>query len=203
MADIRQSLHLLPETTQVHVVSVKNECKELLFLLERPHESPIPLENIPVSCVNIDSAGKEAFFGFTFGTEEVAQAPIAGDISKGWLYEPNVSLLKAGAFKLPASRFGLQKLHPNTHLYFAPVVTDSFPGRMFQIREVVDFNRQTIKSLCKTTPRANIAVRNFCMEAQELQKRLKIRDGGALYLFGVMLNNGSYALIIAEKKCSW
>ncbi|MCL2727645.1 MAG: RsmD family RNA methyltransferase [Bacteroidales bacterium] len=200
MADITQCLRLLPETTQVHVVSIKNECKELLFLLERPHGSPIPLEDIPISCVHIDAAGKEELFCFTLGMEEATHAPMAGNTFKGWLYEPNASLLKAGAFKLPALHFGLQKVHLHTHLYFAPVLEESFPGRIFQIKEVIDFNKQTIKNLQKTISQANVAVRNFCMEAQELQKRLKIKDGGDVYLFGVTLGDQSYALIVATKE---
>ena len=200
MADIRQSLRVLPEAAQIHVLSVKNECKELLFLLERPLKKPVPAEQVPISCAHIDTAGKEHLFVFCLGEEEATQTTYTDRPPVGYLYEPNSSLLKAGAFKLPASRFGLQKLHPHTHLYHALDLHDSFPGRIFHIKEVLHFNKQTIKTLHKTVPQANVAVRNFCMEAHELQKRLKIRDGGNIYLFGVSLSDQSYALVVTTKE---
>jgi hypothetical protein len=191
MADITQTLRLLPETARVDVLSLKNECKELLFLLERQKSAP--------HRIDIHAVGTEGSFLFTPEAEAEAQAHIADDISQGWLYEPNVSLLKAGAFKLPAIRYGLHKLHPHTHLYHAPFLEEAFPGRIFKMINLFDFNRQTIKTLHRTIPRANVAVRNFCMEAHELKNRLNIKDGGDVYLFGVMLCGHRYALLAAIK----
>ena len=200
MADIRQSLRMLPETAEVHVLSVHNECKELLFLLERPQANPVPVEEVPINCVHINTLEKEERFTFKLGEEKATLSPLVARLTTGYLYEPNSSLLKAGAFKLPAITYGMQKLHPHTHLYHAPILQKSFPGRIFQIQKVLDFNKQTIKNLRQTIPKANIAVRNFCMEATELQKRLKIKDGGDVYLFGVKLSGQNYTLIVAFKE---
>ena len=216
MADIRHTLRLLPETTEMHIVSVKNECKELLFLLERPAKRQLATGDVPIYATHIHANGKEECFSFTLSEEEAASPLFDFQLSifnfqfsifnsplpQGYLYEPNASILKAGAFKLPAHRYGLQKLHPHTHLYWAPCLNDSFLGRIFHIKDVVDFNKRTINTLCKTIPQANIAVRNFCMEAQELQKRLKIKEGGSVYLFGVTLSNRGYALIVGAKESS-
>ena len=199
MADIRETLRLLPETVQVEVLSVKNECKELLFLLEPPQPWPMQAKHVPIHCIHIDATGKESRFSFCIEEEEAAQASVVHGMPQGYLYEPNVSLLKGGAFKLSALRFGLQKLHPHTHLYCAPVLDCSFPGRIFRIVDVLDFNKQTIKTLHQSIPQANTAVRNFCMEAEQLRNRLKIKDGGDVYLFGVMLSNQDYALVVAKK----
>ncbi|MDR2585219.1 MAG: SAM-dependent methyltransferase [Prevotellaceae bacterium] len=199
MADIRQTLHLLPEATEVHVVSVMNECKELLFLLEKRDGQPLSAKDVPIVCVDVERNGEAKPFAFTLYQESITQAIISDNVPEGFLYEPNVSLLKGGAFKLISTHFGLQKLYQNTHLYSSPTPLYSFPGRIFKIKSVLSFNKQTIKNLHKTIPMANVAIRNFCMEAPELRKRLKIKEGGDIYLFGVMLYDKSYALVVAEK----
>ena len=200
MADIKQTLRLLPETTQVHVLSVENECKELLFLMEQKDFLQNEMDTVPIICVDLRTAGTTECFAFTMGEEALANAHIAGDISTGYLYEPNASLLKAGAFKLLSLRFGLHKLHQHTHLYWASAPHHSFPGRKFRIFEVLYFNNQAIKTLHHSIPQANVAVRNFCMEAQELRKRLKIKDGGDVTIFGVTLCDNRYALVVATKE---
>ena len=199
MADIRHTLRLLPETVQVHVVAVKNECKELLFLLEQ-RRNHLEMERIPIHCVDLDPFKPELLFHFTLEEEKQSLALMASENMQGWLYESNVSIRKAGAFKLPTKRFGMFKLHPHTHLYYAPTYIDSFPGRIFHITEVLTYKKQTIKTLHQSIPQANIAVRNFCLEALELKKRLKIKDGGDIYIFGVTLFDGRYALILSTKE---
>ena len=105
--------------------------------------------------------------------------------------------MKAGCYRLPAQRYGLSKLHPNTHLYTSDTLVSDFPGRVFRVERVCGFGKKELKTLgCK---QANLAVRNFPERVDALQKRLKIQDGGSTYLFATTLQDESKALIVCTK----
>lgn len=193
MADIRQTLELLPGTTEVHVLSVKNECKELLFVMECETAVTLPV----IHCINYDSSGREEAFAFTLQDERSEILQLADRIGR-FFYEPNASLLKAGAFKSVAVRFGLAKLHVSSHLYTSDTVVEDFPGRCFVVEEVYPFSGKLCKSLSKDIPQANMTVRNFPLSVEELRKRTKITDGGNVYLFATTLADSSKILV----KCS-
>ena len=194
MADIRQTLELMPSSTEVHVVSVRNECKELLFVMERGCESTVP----NIHCVNFASGDVEESFSFTIDEERDCGLSLAGGVGK-YLYEPNASILKAGAFKVTASRWGLMKLHVSSHLYTGDMLIDGFPGRRFAVDEVIEFNNRSCKGLSKRIPRANITTRNFPISVDELRKRLKLADGGDTYLFATTLATGDRVLLCCHK----
>ena len=184
MADIQMTLELLPGTTSVHVLSVRNECKELLFVVERETDGREP----SVRCINFGLDGMQSF-SFTL-------VP-AGQVGT-YLYEPNASVLKAGAFKQIAVRTGVKKLQVNSHLYTSDHLVSDFPGRRFRVDEVLSFTGKLCKGLSKTIPQANITVRNFPLSVEELRKRTKITDGGHVYLFATTLVDGEKVLV----KCS-
>ncbi|MCS2892281.1 SAM-dependent methyltransferase [Parabacteroides faecis] len=193
MADIQQTLELLPGATEVHVLSVKNECKELLFVMECETAVTLPV----IHCINYDSSGREEAFAFTLQDERSEILQLADRIGR-FFYEPNASLLKAGAFKSVAVRFGLAKLHVSSHLYTSDTVVEDFPGRCFVVEEVYPFSGKLCKSLSKDIPQANMTVRNFPLSVEELRKRTKITDGGNVYLFATTLADSSKILV----KCS-
>ena len=193
MTDIRQTLELLPGTTEVHVLSVKNECKELLFVMECETAVTLPV----IHCINYDSSGREEAFAFTLQDERSEILQLADRIGR-FFYEPNASLLKAGAFKSVAVRFGLAKLHVSSHLYTSDTVVEDFTGRCLVVAEVYPFSGKLCKSLSKDIPQANMTVRNFPLSVEELRKRTKITDGGNVYLFATTLADSSKILV----KCS-
>lgn len=193
MADIRMTLDLLPGTTEIHVLSVKNECKELLFVVEHDAETVSPA----IHCVNFNSNGREESFTFSLQEEQAEELHLARQM-KRYFYEPNASLLKAGAFKSTATRFGLEKLHVSSHLYTSDKQVDDFPGRSFVVEEVFPFSGKLCKNLFKDIPKANITVRNFPLSADELRKRTKIADGGEVYLFATTMASGDKIMV----KCS-
>lgn len=194
MADIRLTLDLLPGTTGIHVLSVKNECKELLFVVERDAEMVSPA----IHCINFNSNGSEESFTFSLMDEQVEELHLACQL-KRYFYEPNASLLKAGAFKSTAARFGMEKLHVSSHLYTSDERKDNFPGRSFVVEEVYPFSGKLCKSLAKDIPQANITVRNFPLSVDELRKRTKIADGGEVYLFATTLADNSKILVKCRK----
>ena len=190
MLDISQALRELRSVIEVHVVSVGNECKELLLILGGEGA-----RSIPIHTVNFHGSLVQEF---TCSVAEEAASPCHYTASVGrYLYEPNSSLMKAGCYRLPAQRFGLSKLHPNTHLYTSDVLADDFPGRVFQVERVCGFSKKELKTLgCK---QSNLAVRNFPERVDTLQKRLKLSDGGTTYLFATTLNDESRVLMVCSK----
>lgn len=178
MLDLSSALRALTHTTEVYMVSVQNECKELLLILENTHK------HIAIHCINFAHGGAQAF---TFTHEEEAGARVQYTSQvEAWLYEPNASILKAGAFRTVASRFGLKKLHPNSHLYTSDVKIEHFPGRRFEVVAVGSLKDHT---LLAGLSQANITVRNFPVSVAQLRKRTKLKDGGDTYLFATTLSN--------------
>lgn len=194
MADIKQTLSLLPETTEVHVLSVKNECKELLFVLEE-HATITP----SIYCVNLLPDNRESIFYFTPEEEGNAPSQTAQELGS-YLYEPNASLLKAGAFKQVATAYGVEKLAISSHLYTSKELKPDFPGRIFNIEEVYPFSNKLCKEIGKRIPKANITTRNFPLSVEDLRKKTKIKEGGSIYLFATTLSNGEKILIRCAKK---
>ncbi len=194
MADIRQTAALLPGTKEIHVLSVKNECKELLFVVGRDETAASP----KICCVNYDSCGREEMFSFSQEEEHAAHLQPAGRIGK-FLYEPNASILKAGAFKCVAARFSVEKLHVSSHLYTSDHHIECFPGRYFAAEEVYPFSGKLCKTLSKEIPRANITVRNFPLSVEELRRRTKIADGGDVYLFATTLADSTKVIVRCRK----
>ncbi|MDR0750791.1 MAG: class I SAM-dependent methyltransferase [Tannerellaceae bacterium] len=193
MADIRQTLELLPGAREAHVVSVRNDCKELLFVMGRP-EAEHPLA---ITCINYTAEGKEETFAFTLQQEKQLEITCASRVLP-YLYEPNASLLKAGAFK-SVTRLGVSKLHPHSHLYTSERLAPSFPGRVFYAEETFPFSNALCRTLARTLPQANITARNFPLTVEELRKKTGIKDGGNAYLFATTLHDGRKALIKCRK----
>ena len=192
MLDLSLALKELKHTKEVHIVSVNNECKELLLLLEKGD-----YQEVSTHCINFTSK-EEQQFTFTLKQEQDSICTYASDIEQ-YLYEPNASILKAGAFRSIASVYQLKKLHPNSHLYTSVELNRQFPGRVFRITGRCSFNKKEIKEVIGDIRKANITVRNFPASVAELRKRMKITDGGDIYLFATTLNNNQKVLIRCEK----
>jgi hypothetical protein len=169
LLDIKQGLRELMCVKKVIVVSVGNECKELLFQIKKDfNDEPL----IQTFNLNSDASIKQEF-EFKFSEEETSTSEFSSP--KKYLYEPNASILKAGAFKLAGKNFDLEKIHINTHLYTSSFLKTDFPGRIFEIEEM-GFNPN------QREKHANIISRNYPLSAEELKKKLKLKDGGEKYV---------------------
>ncbi len=193
MLDISLALKTLGLVSQVHIVSVENECKELLFVLKK---------NAPSDCifktVNIHKNGHEETFTLRWLEEQISPVSYA-DTPQKYLYEPNTSLLKSGAFKLLSSKFNLKKLHTNSHLYTSDELVADFPGRVFLVKESFAPNKKNIQQLVSQTPKANLAVRNFPMSVAEIRKKTRLMDGGNIYIFATTMANEQKLWIVCQK----
>lgn len=201
MLDLSLALKELKHTQEVHILSVNNECKELLLLLgqEAPTEQAPP-EEIPIRCANLFTKGaqEEQHFAFTREQEQHSQCTYTDSLGN-YLYEPNASLLKAGAFRSVAAAYSVRKLHPNSHLYTSDTFIENFPGRIFRIVNQCSFNRKEAKESLADLKKANVTVRNFPATVAELRKRLHLTEGGDTYLFASTLNDGRKVIIRCEK----
>lgn len=193
MADINRCLELLPQTKEVHVLSVKNECKELLLVLT-PEETQ---KDVLIHCVNFSTNG-EQLMSFFCNDERKSLLHVVNIVDK-YLYEPNASVMKAGAFKYVAGKFGLKKLHQHSHLYTSDQLIEDFPGRSFEVMRVEPFTKKWLQVVAKETPKANLATRNFPLTVADIRKRSKLSEGGSLYLFATTLGDDQKVIISCEK----
>ena len=190
MLDIRQGLSELSGVKEVHVVAVKNEVKELLFLIEKGFTSA-PL----LKAVNINPEGEQAF---QFSLSEEQEATVTFAEPQAYLYEPHAALMKAGAFRLMAKRYQLNKLHVNSHLYTSTALAESFPGRSFKILYAGKPDKKLLKQLFPNG-KALISSRNHPMSVQQLAKKLSLNEGGNLYLFATTFASGKPGIVIGER----
>jgi len=195
MLDITESLRLIPEICEVHVLSVNNECKELLFIIKRGRNNRNA--KLPVFTVNYTKRGEE-LFDFIFSEEKDSNPEYLHEAPSEYLYEPNSSIIKSGAFSTIATRFNLSKLARHTHLYSSDEKISNFPGRVFQVVDYIEYKKKNTTSLRERYPKANIATRNFPLTPEGLKRVLGISDGGDFYIFGCTAGD-KRVLIICKK----
>ena len=171
---------------EVHIVSTQNECKELLLVLSERYES-----EMEVYCVNDDDV-------FVFTPSENKVVAFEPKSSKK-LFVPNASVMKAGCFSEIESRFGIRQIARNSHLFIGSEDVVGFPGRVFDIQCVTTMNKKELKSALDGIDRANISVRNFPLSPEQLRKRLKIKDGGDIYLFATTTDEEEHVIYVTGK----
>lgn len=198
MLDIASALRDLTCVRRIHVIAAGGECKELLLVLRRqPDEAEREAGEAIITCVQLTDDGLSQSLSFTYSEERAADCPMADSVGL-YLYEPGASLLKAGAYRLLASRCGVRKLHPNSHLYTSEEKVD-FPGRRFRVDAVSGFGKKESKTFLSAVGKANLTVRNFPSSVAELRKKLKLKEGGDVYIFATTLNDGRRVLIKCTK----
>jgi len=191
MLDLTSVQKMLKCVGKIFVISVDNECKEVLVLASKSSEST------SMVAVNITKNGTQQF-SFLHDAEVTAKCTYADNVRK-YLYEPNTSIMKVGAFKIVAQQFDLEKLHPNTHLYTSDKLVADFQGRIFQVNAVSSFSKSDVKKHLANLKKANLTVRNFPESVEKLRLQLKLKEGGDTYIFATTLNNENKVLVICEK----
>jgi hypothetical protein len=187
MLDWRKAVDDLGNVSEVHIVSMDNECKELLLVLTKEEK---PLKMV---CVNNDCVFEYTLHDIDFETKASFKNPQI-------LYEPNASIMKAGCFGLLEQRFGAVQIQRNSHLFVSDKDIPDFPGRHFIIQRITSMNKRDLKSAFAGIEKANIAVRNFPLSVMELRKRLKLKEGGDIFVFATTVANNSHQLFICRKK---
>lgn len=192
MLDISAALSVLEHVCEVHVVSVKGECKEQLFVLDKIHEGQ------PVYyAVNLGLS--DQVFTCTHEEKNSALLRVAAEhvasASVTCIYEPHASILKAGLQDVLCERYAVEKLHPMSNLFVSSSPVQDFPGRGFEIAASCGFGKKELRAMLAGVTKANITVRNFPTSVAELRKKLRLAEGGDVYLFATTVADGSHRLI--------
>ena len=191
MLDWHRAVSELNCVQEVHIISVNNECKELLLVLSARN-----MGNLRIYCVN--DAQSFVCDESDMESSSVKIAPSTLEEMQ-YLYEPNASLMKAGCFSVLSERYDARMLSKNSHLFVSRNPIAAFPGRSFRIIAISSFNKKELKRHLSGITKANIATRNFPLSVAELRKRLKLKDGGETYIFATTLSDESHVLMITEK----
>ena len=193
MLDWRKAVEDLGNVNEVHIVSVDNECKELLLILSK-EEKPLKL-----FCVN-NGQVFEGDQGDWLNERSIAEIRVPVPMSsQTYLFEPNASIMKAGCFALLEQRYNVSQLDKNSHLFVSDSDISDFPGRRFVIEKTTSMNKRELKAALDGINRANITVRNFPLSVAELRKRLKLKDGGDHYLFATTVAGNQHQLFLCRK----
>ncbi len=191
MLDIDFALKTLGNVAQVHILEWQGECKELVFLITP--DSVVPTDSVRICAIRLNEKGvAEKHMAFTRAEEK--QAACDYGPPGRFLFDPGPAFHKSGAFKTLGGRFGLRKLHPQTHLYTSDSPCPDFPGRSFEIAAVTKAERKALG-----LEKANLAIRNFPMDVESLKKKLGLKDGGKDTVFACTLADGKKALIRARR----
>jgi hypothetical protein len=180
---------------EVHIVSVGGECKELLLVLSTVVES-----ELKVYCADLSTASDtSSLFVYTpDSSAPVANSKLKTQNSK-FVHEPNASIMKAGSFDELAAAYGVSPVSRNSHLFLSDEPIEGFPGRSFVVERVTTMNKGELRKALVGIEKANIATRNFPLTVAELRKRLKIKDGGDVYIFATTTAEGEHLLLISRK----
>ena len=218
MLDIDIIKKELNNIKEIHVVAVRNECKEVLVLCQRTTDNG--QQTSSKACSQLITIDLRENWSFTFSEDEEQEAvPTFADEIGKYLYEPGVACMKAAPFKLLSQRFNIKKLHRNSHLYTSDELVTDFPGRTFEVINVVPFDKKAKKILSQQTTdngqqtleessklkaqssrlKASVATRNFPLSAEELRKHLSFKDGDDFYIFGTTMK-GEKKIIVLGKR---
>ena len=181
LIDISYLISELQNITEIQIIAVRNEVKELVLIIENKEQRT--KDNVEIRCVNLESDEPE--FSFNFNDEKSAKSEFSESLN--FLYIPNNSILKAGAFNIISEQFGLKKLHPNTHFYTSEDRVENFPGRVLAIEK-------TESGDLKKGDQYNLISKNYPLKPEEIKKKYKLKDGGKDYLIFTQSINGKVIL---------
>lgn len=187
LLDLSAGLAELKQVSEIHIVSVKNECKELIWVIDR-----VPAQDTRIIAVTLNETEKV----FSFKRSQIQSAVSFSEYlnTSDYLYEPDAALLKSGAFNLIGATYDLQKLHPQTQLYTAKKINNAFPGRVFQIEEIM--NTASLKKAGNLT--GNVIVRNYPAKPEDLVKKYKIKPAKEQFLIFTKVANGDNVILKAS-----
>lgn len=188
MLDINDVLNKIKSISEIHIISVKNDCKEILLKIEKEtHETKIYCANLEThQAVFSFIRNKNLTYNFTFSEAET------------YLYEPNSSVMKSGAFKELAQEFGLKKIAPNTHIFTSEVLKTNFPGRIFQFEKELAYAKKEVKKAFPESA-ASISCRNFPDKPELVKKKLQLKESSTHTLFAVKNSQEKPILLLCKK----
>lgn len=181
LLDLKSTIEKIPQIQEIHIVAVKNEVKELLLICKNN-----PNSNPKIKAVNLESS--QADFEFNRNEEHEANSTFSEPLK--FIYEPNSSILKSGAFKLTGEKFNLKKLHVSSHLYTSDELIKSFPGKTFEITEELKNPKKEIEKQA-----FHLLVKNYPLNTEAVRKKYKIKEGSNFTLIFTQSIKGKHILL--------
>lgn len=194
MLDVSQMIRELGAVNDIYVIGTDHECKEVVAVVDFESNCITKFHSI-----TIGHDGKVQEYSFYEHEERSAVVEYGDPTIGGYLYEPYPSIMKSAPMRLLSQKFGISKLHVNTHLFTSKAIVDEFPGNRFVIERVIPFSSKILKSIKDDYPKINVAVRNFILTADELKSKLKVKDGGDKRLFGVTTGSNNRILLVVSR----
>lgn len=195
MLDIDLATRSLGYVTEVLILAVENECKEVVYFIDKNHQQAQFSKNQIIKTVHL-AKNQIQTFSFHQQEEETVEVPLA--LPQNYLYEPNAAILKAGAFKTVAKTYGINKLAIHTHLYTSTHLVENFAGRIFHIQAICKLDKKELASYLPDN-KANITVRNFPLSVEEIRKKTSIKDGGDIFLFAITNCEGKKVVLVSKR----
>ena len=189
LLDIKNTMLKLKSLVEIHIISIKNEVKEVLYLL-KPNQTS---KEVKFYTTNFTSPSSHQIFNFYYKDLENSSAEYS--LPQKYIYEPNNAIMKSGAFQLLSAHFKLKKLHKNSHIYTSDTILNEFPGRVFELKKTHSYSKKELKEYKK----ANITIRNFPESVSQIRKKHKILEGGEIYLFGTTDINDKPIILACTK----
>lgn len=204
MLDWHKAMEEMYGVIEVHIVSVKNECKELLLVIDSRTERESQTNKdsrLSVFCINFLSEDGEASIEefHPEGSLNAVSPAFCTPVEEMYVFEPNASVMKFGRFDELCGRYGVKQIAPNSNLFVSTTDIENFPGRRFVVNAVSGFNKKELHRILSGVDKANIATRNFPISVAELRKRLKIKEGGDTYIFATTFLDGSHKLLVCKR----
>lgn len=192
MIDITDTLRILGNVTDIYVVGIRNECKEILVIQEFSRTT----ETVKVHSINYQAEGISEYIS-NFGTSQ--KPTFVFPNAEDFLYEPNACIMKSKQYDNVAEQFNLFAISANTHLHIGKEFIENYPGRRFRIESIITFGSKEAKSIKKQYPQINVSVRNFRLTPEQLKAKLGVKDGGTKYLFAITTSDSKSLLLICNK----
>ncbi|OUS00079.1 SAM-dependent methyltransferase [Flavobacteriales bacterium 33_180_T64] len=188
LLDLSIGINELKHVRDIHIIAIKNEVKELIWILEKGFNSEITIKTVNII------EDKNDLFSFKLNRE--SKAHVTYETPLKYIYEPNSALLKSGGFNSLSENLKLSKLHQHSHLFTSNELVD-FPGRTFKVDTLIGYNKKALKKL--GISKANITTRNFPETVQNIRKKHHIKDGGNIYLFFTTNYSNEKIVLVCSK----
>ena len=189
--DIHKGLEVLKDVCEVHVIGWEGDCKEVLYFIDKKRK--IKTDDVQIKAIEIGGNGDNLRV-FEFRNDDERNQGVDYAMPRKFIYEPGPAFMKAGGFKSMAQAYGLSKLHPHTHVYTSDQKIEAFPGRIYELEDILQANQKAFPFT-----HAEISVRNYPAKTEELRKKWKLKDGGIHRLIAVTLCDETRRILICRK----
>jgi 16S rRNA G966 N2-methylase RsmD len=201
--DVDAAVRQFPNVSEIGVISVDNECKELLLIFDNK-----PLNEGANPTVFIKCFHKNQFHVFIKNTSKNNnfKEKLIEKMAFSYVVEPDVAFYKARFLDFTSPQY----FDPKTTIltasngFFLSNNVDNlydFPARIFRIEAIFNYQPKKILAYLKAEKitTLNVVQRNFPFSAADIRTALKVREGGDWFLICTIFEGEKWAWL-AKKQ---